>query len=265
MPEVLTTQGEVLDRHSVMDSAYNWTALQGWRTPLTALQLVERTGRVPGTARSAPDQTRCRAADRGVCEFLHTAIENHAFEFPSDPAVVADGLCLSFGELDGRANRVAWELAEKGVGQATCVAVVMKKGWEQIVAVLAVLKVGAAYVPLDADLPPQRLRKIVELVQAPVALTQADASPELDLGLAVYCLTIDESAGGIPQPPAVKGATPENLAYIIFTSGSTGAPKGVMVTHAAVMTTIREINRRFGVSRGDRVLGLSSLSFDLSV
>jgi len=218
-----------------------------------------------GSTPSALSETH-RIPSRGMhAQLLHSGIEAHASAFPHDTAVIAGDVRLSFGELNARANEVAGCLADAGVCRSRRVAVVMKKGWEQVVGVLAILKAGGAYVPLDGDLPPLRLRQMLDLVEAPVALTQTALASDLDFGPAIRCLAVDEGTGAADFPAGAADVAPADLAYVIFTSGSTGIPKGVMVTHEAAMTTIRDVNRRFGLQRGDRVLGLSSLSFDLSV
>ncbi|WP_214321296.1 non-ribosomal peptide synthetase/MFS transporter [Nonomuraea sediminis] len=199
------------------------------------------------------------AFDLGPPRCLHEPFEERAAAAPSSPAVVHPGGELSYGELDRLASAVA---ARLGDDPGELVAIVMERGWEQIVAALAVHKAGAAYLPIDAGLPAQRRDELLALGECRIALTQPRLDGELDWpdGLTRIAVTGQDSPGEISG-----GSRPEDLAYVLFTSGSTGTPKGVMVPHRAVLNTIRDCNRRFGVGPGDRFLALAALSFDLSV
>ncbi|TDE24021.1 amino acid adenylation domain-containing protein [Nonomuraea mesophila] len=174
-------------------------------------------------------------------------------------AVVHPGGVLTYAELLGRARALAAELVRAGAGPGRLVAVVMERGWEQVAAVLAINLAGAAYLPVDADLPDQRRFELIERGGCELAVTQ----PWLDLswpdGLTRF--TVPDAAGDARENPA----TPGDLAYVIFTSGSTGTPKGVMIEHRAAVNTVRDLNHRYRIGPADRFLALSALSFDLSV
>ncbi|WP_424186646.1 amino acid adenylation domain-containing protein [Actinokineospora sp. G85] len=178
-------------------------------------------------------------------------------------ALVADGRSLSFAELTGRAVLVAEELAAAGLGRGSVVGVGLPKGWQQVVAVLGVSAAGCVYVPLDPDLPGSRLDWLVE--QAGVAaVVTSDALAGVWSARTV--LVAEEADWQRAEPGRWHcPAEPDDVAYVIYTSGSTGTPKGVAVTHKAALNTLVDINERFEVTAADRVLGLSSLSFDLSV
>ncbi len=180
-----------------------------------------------------------------------------------DLAVAWPGGGMTFGHLDERAEGVAARLTPR-ILPNDLVAVVMERGWEQVVAVLGVARAGAAYVPIDADLPPDRMRHLLRDSQASIALSQRRVIDRLDTDQNLEWLAVDDAA---PQPrPAISRHPPvDDLAYVIYTSGSTGRPKGVMVTHGAAANTIVDINGRFRVGPDDRILSVSSLSFDLSV
>ncbi len=196
-------------------------------------------------------------------ELLHSAIGRQAAAQPDAPAVISADATLTYRELDRRADAIAHRLRALGAAPNTLVAVLMHKGWEQVPAVLGVLRAGAAYLPVDAGLPRDRVDRLLEAGGVTVAVTQPGAYvPE-----GVTALTVDrEPARGAPDGPVPAAATgPDDLAYVIFTSGSTGRPKGVMISHRAAVNTVDDISTRFAVGREDRVLGLSSLSFDLSV
>ncbi|MFI9723614.1 amino acid adenylation domain-containing protein [Streptomyces sp. NPDC052396] len=148
---------------------------------------------------------------------VHTLVERHADRTPEAIALCpADGERLTYAELDRRANRLARVLAASGVGPERLVGIRLPRGTDLAVAALAVLKAGGAYLPLDPDHPPHRLRRIV-----------ADARP---------CLVLDSLPPSQDQPDErlARPVHPAQLAYVCYTSGSTGRPKGVMVTHAAL-------------------------------
>ena len=212
--------------------------------------------------RAAINATETPIADR----LLHSLFEEQARKRPDAPAVIDGGRTLSYGELDRRSLRLAHELRRLGAAPNTLVAVVMEKGWEQIVAVLAILRAGAAYLPVDADLPLARIHHLLDRGQARIALTQGRVDAHLDWPGHVERIRVEgeEDDGPWPAPLApVQGV--DDLAYTIFTSGSTGQPKGVMIDHRGALNTILDVNRRFQVGSRDRILALSSLSFDLSV
>jgi amino acid adenylation domain-containing protein len=175
---------------------------------------------------------------------------------------------LTYGELDRHARRLARQLRTLGAGANRPVAVVMEKGWEQVVAVIAVLEAGAVYLPVDPDLPEERRWLLLQRGEAQIVLTQPCVADRLHWPHGVHCLSVewqDAAADDARDEPLSPAAQDSDLAYVIFTSGSTGEPKGVMVEHRAALNTVLDINERFGVGPDDRILALSSLSFDLSV
>ena len=182
-------------------------------------------------------------------------------------AVVGERSSLTYGDLDRRATRVARRLRDLDARPNELVAVVMHRGWEEIVATVGVSYSGAAYLPIDAGLPPARIRHLMERGEVRFVLTQSDVADGLPLPDGVRSFAVDDDAvwDKVPDEPLPVLARPSDLAYVIFTSGSTGEPKGVMLTHAAAGNTIVDINRRFGLTDEDRVLALSALNFDLSV
>ncbi|MFF9405985.1 amino acid adenylation domain-containing protein [Streptomyces anandii] len=201
---------------------------------------------------------------------LHAPFFATAARTPERTAVVTPGRTLSYGELAARAGGIARRLTGLDVRPGDLVAVVMEKGWEQCAAVLGILAAGAAYLPIDPELPDERVRLLLEHGQARAVLTQGrvaqgreDRFDGVQAVFRVDELPLEEDAADglrLDGP-----ATPGDLAYVIFTSGSTGLPKGVMIDHRGALNTVVDINDRFGVGADDRVLALSSLSFDLSV
>jgi amino acid adenylation domain-containing protein len=199
---------------------------------------------------------------------LHGGFERQAAQHPERPAVITAGRCLSYGELLLRSRREARRLQGAGARRGRLVAVVMDKGWEQVVAVLAVLQAGAAYLPIAADLPQARIWQLLEMGEVELVLTREGGSGALAWPLGIRVLAVEGSTPPpepFPQAPPAPPADPGDLAYVIFTSGSTGAPKGVMIDHRAALNTVADVNERFAVGGDDRILGLSSLGFDLSV
>ncbi|HZF07300.1 MAG TPA: amino acid adenylation domain-containing protein [Thermoanaerobaculia bacterium] len=210
-----------------------------------------------------------RAANRTEAPLAPHTLEAlfalQAEEAPLRTAVIASGRSLTYGELDRRSNALGRALRSRGARPNTLVAVVLEKGWEQVVAVLSVLKSGAAYLPVDPGLPAERLRQLLVQGEVTLALTHSRLRNSLSWPVGVEPFAVDEADpedGDVRLDPAHG---PEDLAYVIFTSGSTGVPKGVMIDHRGAVNTVVDVNRRFGIGSGDRVLALSALSFDLSV
>jgi amino acid adenylation domain-containing protein len=142
----------------------------------------------------------------------------------------------------------------------------MEKGWEQVVGALAVLRAGGAYLPVDPAQPEKRRAALLAQAGVEVVVTQRRLLGELALPAGISALSGEEEpAVGGPELEGEPFQLAADLAYVIFTSGSTGEPKGVMIEHRAALNTVVDVNRRFGVGPADRVLALSSLSFDLSV
>jgi amino acid adenylation domain-containing protein len=198
---------------------------------------------------------------------LHKLFEEQAARAPEAIAAVCDGRSLGYKELNRRANQLAHALQKRGVGPGVVVGVCVERSLEMLVGLLGILKAGGVYLPLDPAYPKERLAFMLEDARALLVLSQErlaqDASGQ---GSEVVCLDTEGAfdAESVENPDGV-GVTPASFAYIIYTSGSTGRPKGVMIDHRGAANTIHDINRRFVVTARDRVLALSSLSFDLSV
>ncbi|HEX2077658.1 MAG TPA: amino acid adenylation domain-containing protein, partial [Longimicrobium sp.] len=180
---------------------------------------------------------------------------------PGADALVWGGETFSYAELDARANRLAHRLRRLGVGPEARVGVLLERGAELIVSLLAVVKAGGCYVPLDPTDPAGRLARMLADCGARALVTRADLAA-VDAGLPAVRLDADaEAIAAESSDSPESGATAENLAYIVYTSGSTGRPKGVMVAHRHVVQLVVETDY-VRIQPGDRVAQASNASFD---
>jgi amino acid adenylation domain-containing protein/non-ribosomal peptide synthase protein (TIGR01720 family) len=197
---------------------------------------------------------------------LHTLFARQVEARSHQLAVVTPNRTFTYAELFHLTNQLGRRLRQLGARPNQLVAVVMEKGWEQVVAVLGILTAGAAYLPIDPSLPQERQWYLLEQGEVRIILTQSqwDSALEFPEGTIRLCVDTQELAGESDRPlEPLQQQT--DLAYVIYTSGSTGTPKGVAIDHRGAINTIVDINQRFNVRSQDRVLALSSLSFDLSV
>ncbi|HVM13413.1 MAG TPA: amino acid adenylation domain-containing protein [Egibacteraceae bacterium] len=207
------------------------------------------------------------ATDLGAPLCLHRLVEVQAEATPHAVAVTCGAATLTYGDLDQRANQLAHRLRRLGVGPELIVGVCMERSADTVVALLAVLKAGAAYLPLDPAHPPARLRFQLADAQVSAVLTQqrlADALPAQPAPFVPIDADWEEIALESTQRPTPV-VTVNNLAYVIYTSGSTGQPKGVMVEHGAVCNHLRWRQRAAPLDETDAVLQRTPLVFDPSV
>ncbi|MCH0571632.1 amino acid adenylation domain-containing protein [Streptomyces sp. MUM 136J] len=225
------------------------TAVHGVALPAERAQLLDA---LDDTTRELPGTT------------LIGPIEAQANRTPDAPALAFGDSVLSYAELNGRANRLARHLISLGARPGTVVAVAVPRSAELPVALLGVLKSGAAYLPLDPDYPDERLAHMLADAAPVCAVTdRAGRLPETTrTPLAVLDgLDLD---GYLPTNPA-RALTPSHPAYVIYTSGSTGRPKGVVVPHAAIDNRLRWMQGTYRLTPGERVLQKTPSSFDVSV
>ncbi len=179
---------------------------------------------------------------------------------------IGEDYTLTFGELTDRARLLAHELQAVLTPADRLVAILMDKGFEQIVAALAVLENGRTFLPISASQPDQRIQTILSQAGVRVALIQ----PQMRRGRfwQDQVVLLEVTREPIPRavPPRLpQTASPTDAAYVIYTSGSTGVPKGVTIKHQAARNTIADLTERFAITRADRILWVSSFEFDLSI
>ncbi|CAF3939902.1 unnamed protein product, partial [Adineta steineri] len=200
-------------------------------------------------------------------KLLHSLVIKQAELTPNALAILSSQINLTYSQLMNRVYSLAYHLQQQQQQQTysnQLIAILMTKGWEQVVACLAILVSGGAYLPLDVDSPYDRLCSLIEETNITILLTQSHckrAFPHLTTVLVDTCATDDN----YPTPFPIKQQSSTDLAYVIYTSGSTGKPKGVMISHQAVLNTILDMNSRLDISTNDRIFALSHLNFDLSV
>ncbi|UJR22117.1 hypothetical protein I4U23_025181 [Adineta vaga] len=198
-------------------------------------------------------------------QLIHSLFTQQAKQTPDKLAIISSQTNLTYKQLMNRVYSLASHLeSEYKIQPNQLIAILMEKGWEQIVACLAILVSGGAYLPLDIDLPYDRLSLLIEETNAHIILTQSHCQHIFShlTTIAVDTFTYNN------QPTTsfpIKQQSPTDLAYVIYTSGSTGKPKGVMISHQAVLNTILDMNSRLEVSPNDNIFALSHLNFDLSV
>ncbi|MEM8603336.1 MAG: amino acid adenylation domain-containing protein, partial [Cyanobacteria bacterium P01_H01_bin.121] len=206
---------------------------------------------------------------------FHQLFETQVEQTPESVALIFDRLSLDSGapqrltyaELNQRSNQLAHYLQSSGVKPETIVGICLERSPEQIIAMLAVLKAGGAYLPLDPAYPADRLNWMLTDSQASILITQPEidqlAIPEQTQRLELGAATADIQ--NYPATNPVSGITSENLAYLIYTSGSTGKPKGVLIPHGGLVNLTEDKLRVCDVRSGDCILQFFSFSFDASI
>jgi len=273
--QVLETEGELVFHWQSVDAIFPAGLIDAmfgaYCELLQRLASMEESWSEP-VRHLLPEQQRTLLAEVNATEapvsdkLLHTLFLDQVVQRPDQLAVISADRLLTYKEVYNRALQLAYQLREEGVRPNQLVGVVMEKGWEQVVAVLGVLQSGAAYLPIDASLPKERLRYILGHGEVEFVLTQSwiDRMIEWPEDLKrIYVDSPDLDEKDISDLESVQ--SPDDLAYVIYTSGSTGLPKGVMIDHRGAINTILDMNERFSINSSDRVFALSALNFDLSV
>ena len=236
------------------------SALADPRTPVRDLGMLDEVDQAllaewsAGPSLPAPDR------------LVHQLVEDQAERIPDAPAVLSGSDRMSYRELDAGANRLAHHLRRLGVKAESRVAIIMDSSPQAMVAILATLKAGAAYVPLDSKYPKDRVATILSSVRPAALIIIEKLLPELpEHGAQVILVDRDREviARESASRPAVETST-TGLAYVIHTSGSTGVPNGVMVSHHALLSRVQAMRQIFGVDAATRQLQFASLNFDVS-
>jgi nonribosomal peptide synthetase DhbF len=204
-----------------------------------------------------------------AAETLTALLDAQARATPDATALVFGRETLSYAELDARANRLARLLAARGAGPDGIVAVALPRSVELVVGLLAILKTGAAYLPLDPDYPLDRIAFMLADAKPVAVVTDRDTAwvvPD-DADRLVLDAAETEAELAAADPSALKAVAPDLLdtAYVIYTSGSTGRPKGVAVPHGAIVNRLRWMQGEYGLAADDRVLQKTPSGFDVSV
>ena len=235
--------------------------------PLCSLDILE-----PSERHALIEGHNC--TDRAVREStLVELFEESALRDPQSVALIGKSLrgvggeceTLTYDALNERANQLAHALIGRGVTPGSRVGLCMERSTQMVAAMLAVVKTGAAYVPMEPSYPSARIEFICRDTQTTLLLTQSAVVAGLP-DLSEHCICLDEADfSGLPTSNPGVTIDPDFLAYIIFTSGSTGTPKGVALQHRPVVNLIDWVNRTYRVGAADRLLFVTSPCFDLSV
>ncbi|HWN45017.1 MAG TPA: amino acid adenylation domain-containing protein [Thermoanaerobaculia bacterium] len=195
---------------------------------------------------------------------VHRLVEEQAARTPDAVALLFGDIRLTYGELDACADALAERLLALGARPEACVALLAERSPDLVVALLAILKSGAAYAPLDPELPAERLSFLLEDLRPPVVLAQEALLPRLPACEAAVVL-LEEQTAGLPSADPRPSRLAGGLAYVLYTSGSTGSPKPVGVTHAALAEHVLAMADLLGLSERDRTLFFASPAFDVSL
>jgi amino acid adenylation domain-containing protein len=217
---------------------------------------MEQLAKVAGSLRS-PESSY-------PSECVHQLFSAHAARAPSVVALRFGAQQITYAELEARSNQLARLLQERGAGVGTLVALLAGRSPALVIALLAILKSGAAYLPLDPAYPSERLASMIEASGASLLLTESGVLARLTLAPHPNTLLLDTCAftGDDPGDPGVA-ITHEDTCYVIFTSGSTGRPKGVQIRNGSLVNLLWSLKDKPGVSSSDILLGTASLSFDV--
>jgi amino acid adenylation domain-containing protein len=214
------------------------------------------------------------STDLGRTAIVHELVEKQVARSPDRVACNFEGEKLTYRELDDRANRLAEYLTHMGAGPNVVVGVLLERSLDLAVALLGILKSGAAYLPIDPDLPAERIAFMLRDASAKAVVTTDHLERNLPWDFPIARVRLHDrgrepwlevGATNGARGVAVAASQPEHLAYVMYTSGSTGRPKGVLVSHGAIANRLLWMQHRFGIGTGDAVLQQTTYSFDHSI
>ncbi|HKY33643.1 MAG TPA: amino acid adenylation domain-containing protein [Candidatus Polarisedimenticolia bacterium] len=263
---LLNFSAEMFDRETIERFVENWAWLLRCAAEDPGRPLDRLPAMAPPQSRRILLQWNAHREPYGDPPAVHALFERMAATRPEAPALRHGGRLLTYGELEARSNRLARLLRRRGIGSGGRAAICLQRSFGMIEALLAIIKAGAAYVPVDPEYPPERIALILDDARPRAVLAQEATARRLPGGTRETIL-LDRVAGDLdgedPGPPGVA-THPESLVYCVYTSGSTGRPKGVAMTHAAI-SNLLSWQRRDSEARGARrTLQFASLSFDVS-
>ena len=254
LPGVVEEMFETFQRHveAIMAAEVPEEAMLLPQLPAAALKARETANR---TDKALP--TGC------LQDFFAEACTRHG----DRPAIIAADRTVAYQDLWRWTTNLAARLRGAGVGPNDLVAIVSRRSWRQVAATMAVVQSGGAYLPITADQPVARKEWLIARPGVKVVLIERDLADGLNVPAGVTAMLLDEVLpDAVPEAVAIEPVQREqDLAYVIFTSGSTGQPKGVAIDHRGAVNTIQDVIARFGLDCEDRLIGLSSFNFDLSV
>jgi amino acid adenylation domain-containing protein len=261
--------GAVRYRTALFDAA-TIARLAGDLETLLAAMVAAPEGRVAGVRLlPAAEREQVLAAGRGEPrpfdrdQLVHELVAARAAASPELPAVACGGRVLGYGELEAEAARLAARLRARGVGPEVPVALFLDRSAELAVALLAVLRAGGAFVPVDPEYPRERVEYLLSDSGARVVVTRSHLAAALpEGGVEVLCVDDAGDPAGASAPARIGSDT---LAYLIYTSGSTGRPKAAMVSHRSLVCYAEAMRERMGLVPGDRVLQFASPAFDVMI
>jgi amino acid adenylation domain-containing protein len=204
---------------------------------------------------------------------LHELFEEQVERSLEAVAVVYEGEQVSYGELNARANRLAHLLIAQGIGPEDVVALALPRSVEMIVALLGILKAGAAYLPIDPNYPAERMTLMLQdahpasiITIGEISLRLPDTSRNILLDQPDFARALERSVTSNPVDlERLRPLRPDNPAYVIYTSGSTGRPKGVVIEHQAIVNRLEWMRAHYGIAPDDRILHKTPVGFDVSV
>src|SRR5690625_3656147 len=195
---------------------------------------------------------------RTICQLFEEQVK----KTPDKTAIVFENNRISYRELNEKANQLARLLKEKGAGAESILGIMVNRSLDMMIGILGVLKAGAAYLPIDADYPEERILYMLTDSGCSILLTQKSLQEKFYFSIQQICMD-EENLENREKENLDIEIYPDNMAYLIYTSGSTGKPKGVMIEHRNVTSFVHAVTSKLDIDKTDRVLCISTFSFDI--